>query len=274
MNFQNEDYIQYSNKKKNKETRSIAWYLTTHITLYILLIFFLIFFAWYTWFLVTHRYYIVEGPSMQPTLNEGIFRDTDSKDAVYINIYGKIEFGDIVVIEADYSIIKRVMATAGDYVTIVEDKSQYYVHRIPKEEMIETDDGLITDFGDSMARLEENERNFDYSIDYDAWFSSKEGVSVGEYIYEASFYNKFLKDSTYNTFTSENGLIYVEVPQDSVFCLGDNRGNSKDSRSYGFFDLDQVVGNVDIIVYDYSFGNRILQVIGFYYRQVEEFFAR
>lgn len=280
MNYQNEEYIQYSKKKKSKETRSIAWYLTTHITLYIVLIFFLIFFAWYTYFSVTHRYYIVTGTSMQPTLNSGILSEDESEDAVYVNIYGNIDFGDIVVINASNNsddIIKRVLATGGDYVTIARSGNSYYVYRIAKENVVLDENGVMTGslIEDVNARLQENERGgFSYSIDYTSW-GTEPGILQGGITYEAQFYNQFIADADEeDLFISGGGLIYVRVPEDHVFCLGDNRANSRDSRYYGYFSLDEIVGDVEIIVYDYSFGNRVLQVIGFYYRQVEEFFAR
>ena len=280
MNYQNEEYIQYSKKKKSKETRSIAWYLTTHITLYIVLIFFLIFFAWYTYFSVTHRYYIVTGTSMQPTLNSSIVLEDESEDAVYVNIYGNIDFGDIVVINASNNsddIIKRVLATGGDYVTIARSGNSYYVYRIAKENVVLDENGVMTGslIEDVNARLQENERGgFSYNIDYTSW-GAEPGILQGGITYEAQFYNQFIADADEeDLFTSSNGLIYVKVPEDHVFCLGDNRANSRDSRYYGYFSLDEIVGDVEIIVYDYSFGNRVLQVISFYYRQVEEFFAR
>ena len=280
MNYQNEEYIQYSKKKKSKETRSIAWYLTTHITLYIVLIFFLIFFAWYTYFSVTHRYYLVTGSSMQPTLNSGILSEDESEDAVYVNIYGNIDFGDIVVINASNNsddIIKRVLATGGDYVTIARSGNSYYVYRIAKENVVLDENGVMTGslIEDVNARLQENERGgFSYNIDYTSW-GAEPGILQGGITYEAQFYNQFIADADEeDLFISGGGLIYVRVPEDHVFCLGDNRANSRDSRYYGYFSLDEIVGDVEIIVYDYSFGNRVLQVISFYYRQVEEFFAR
>lgn len=280
MNYQNEEYIQYSKKKKSKETRSIAWYLTTHITLYIVLIFFLIFFAWYTYFSVTHRYYLVTGSSMQPTLNSGILSEDESEDAVYVNIYGNIDFGDIVVINASNNsddIIKRVLATGGDYVTIARSGNSYYIYRIAKENVVLDENGIMTGslIEDVNARLQENERGgFSYNIDYISW-GAEPGILQGGITYEAKFYNQFIADADEeDLFISGGGLIYVRVPEDHVFCLGDNRANSRDSRYYGYFSLDEIVGDVEIIVYDYSFGNRVLQVIGFYYRQVEEFFAR
>ena len=150
MNYNNEEFIQYNKKKKKKETKSIALYLTTHITLYIVLIFFLIFFAWYTYFVATHRYYIVYGPSMKPILNDTIADDRADlgTDAVYVDTTGKIKVGDIVVIEnvstESESIIKRVVAEEGDFVTIAQDNDgYYYLYRIQSAYIKENADGEI-----------------------------------------------------------------------------------------------------------------------------------
>lgn len=67
---------------------------------------------------------------------------------------------------------------------------------------------------------------------------------------------------------SENGLNYnyfnfkvgvdgieeVTVPENTLFVMGDNRSNSKDSRmeSVGFIPIDEVVGRVDVIFWPLS----------------------
>ena len=278
MKFSGDNFISY-NEKKKEEIKSIAWYLTTHITLYIVLIFFLIFFAWYTYFVVTHRYYIVYGPSMKPILNEQVADNDENSamDAVYVNLYDRIEVGDIVVINdvssSGESIIKRVVAESGDYVTIAKSGDNFYLYRIPKSMMSQNSNGEKESLlSDSNAIVLENESSSGYEV---IWDESSIYVD-GNYTYEYKFYDRFFSDSSFNYdyYTSQDGLKYVCVPDGYSFCLGDNRAVSADSRRYGFISNENMVGNVELIVYDYSFGNRVLEVIKYYYSQVEDFFAR
>lgn len=268
------------NKKKKDEEKSIAWYLTTHITLYIVLLFFLIFFVWYTYFVVSHRYYIVYGPSMKPTLNAQVadYDENSAMDAVYVNIYGKINVGDVVVIEGvsedSASIIKRVVAESGDYVTIAKSGENFYLYRIPASMMSHGESGeKVSLISDEEARVVEEKSVSGYDV---IWNEDSYDTSsvIGNYTYEIKFFNKFLLDSNFDYYTSSEGLRYVCVPEGYTLCLGDNRAVSADSRKYGFISNNNIVGYVELFVYDYSFGNRVLEVIRYYYAQVEEFFAR
>lgn len=283
--FNKEEFIQDIDKKKKEETKSIALYLTTHITLYIVLIFFLIFFIWYTVFSVTHRYYIVEGASMQPYLNASIApTDTSSsQDAVYVNLNGKIEVYDVVVIEGvsktSPSIIKRVVAKEGDFVSIAKSGNSFFLFRIDAEDMTLNENNEYTTLvSDENALVFENERNTGYEIRYDDWNGVDERVYNGVH-YDYGFYSQFIQgyvneSDAYSYYVSSDNLIYVQVPENSTFCLGDNRAHSSDSRTYGFISYDNIVGDVEITVYNYSFVNRVFEVIKYYYYQVEEFFAR
>ena len=76
-----------------------------------------------------YGYVTIQGTSMQPTLNpdpvyiqgQGTFQD-----AVFIKYTQDVDYGDIIVINVpeqdneDYSIIKRVIAKEGDYISIVK----------------------------------------------------------------------------------------------------------------------------------------------------------
>jgi len=290
-----DDFIQYSNKKVKDETKNLTLYFITHITLYIVLLFFIIFFAWYTVFVTTHKFYAVYGPSMMSTLNSqikpseiSVSRKT-SYDAVYVDTLTKPKVFDIVVVErpnAD-SVIKRLMAVEGDYITIAKGKTEsgedcFYFYRIANGENIE-------EFSDDDAKLVENRGENGYNIyGYQDWFDNRE-VSVDISVevegqvftnnYEENFYLTFLDgygktDVEFDYFVSNSGLIYVKVPEGKVFCMGDNRGHSTDSRENGFFDKNFVVGRAEFIIYNHNFVNRIWEVIKFYFSEVEKFFAR
>ncbi|MBR1890670.1 MAG: signal peptidase I [Clostridia bacterium] len=273
------NFIQFDKKKEKEENRNLGFFLFWSITLYIFLIFFTIFFSWYTVFVSTHKYYAVSGASMKPTYNVEI-SDTDGKtqkDAVYVNVNDKISVFDVVVIEtSNDSIIKRVMAKAGDYVTILagtyEGQSCFYYYRIAASDFKATDE-FRDSFVDEQAKLVED--NGEYHIaSYSDWGNNREQFIYNGKSYEKNFYEHFILGEEYNYFTSNDGVVYVEVPDGYVFCMGDNRGHSKDSRQSGFYKESALVGRVEIVVYNFNFGNRLWVVVKFYFSQVGKFFAR
>ncbi|MGN1201166.1 MAG: S26 family signal peptidase [Candidatus Caccovivens sp.] len=285
------DFIQYSEQKVKNETKNLAVYFILHISLYIVLLFFAIFFVWYTVFVSTHSFYAVQGASMKYTLNSQILDgDTESSyDAVYVNRLDSLRDYDIVVLNREGSspIIKRLMATEGDYITIAKvPDGTYRFFRIKNPTTEE-----LANISDDEAMLDEESGELGYRIrGYSNWkatcFETEDiAVDVGGQTlvnrYEDYFYGTFLsyygqEGAPYNYYVSANGLIYVQVPQGKVFCMGDNRGFSTDSRAKvnGFFDRTQIAGRTEFIVYNFNFGNRILEVVKFYFSEVEKFFAR
>lgn len=296
-----DNFIQYDQNKVKEETKNLALYFILHISLYIVLIFFAIFFCWYTVFITTHKYYAVYGPSMMPTLNAGITNIQNSSkqslDAVYVDCVTGLKDYDIVVVERPNSdsVIKRLMASEGDFITIAKGTTQdgedcFYFYRIKSG----TD---LTNFADSDALIkEENDENGYHIRGYQDWWANREVsleitvvLSGTEYksTYEENFYNTFslyecdnLTESgvfvgeKFTYFVSQSGLVYVQVPEGKVFCMGDNRAHSTDSRENGFFLKSNIVGRAEFIIYNHNFGNRLLEVVKFYFREIETFFAR
>ncbi|SIS47615.1 signal peptidase I [Salimicrobium flavidum] len=49
-----------------------------------------------------------------------------------------------------------------------------------------------------------------------------------------------------NDFTLEGVTGRIEVPEGELFVMGDNRRDSLDSRSFGFIDIQSIVGKVEV----------------------------
>ena len=303
MNDFSGNFIQYDNKKRKDETKNLALYFVVHITLYIVLFFFLLFFAWYTAFATSHDFYAVYNVSMKGTLNSEIAdndpdRDKKSLDAVYIDKYGELKIFDIVVLEntspSEESTIKRLMAFEGDYISIAQTQDANGNNILAFYRIAKGTDLNQETFDDESAKVDETSGANGYTIK-----SAQEWWNVfGRYVnsdltvdvngqtktvrYDEKFFEKFLKDfdaldqqtKNENFFISKNGMVYVKVPKGKIFYMGDNRAHSDDARDFGFADKTNVVGRTEIIVYDYNFANRLLEVVKFYFKQVEEFFAR
>ena len=303
------DFIQYDKQKVKDETGKLAFYFIANISFYIFLLFFAIFFAWYSVFVSTHIFYAVKGPSMMPVLNNNITQEqletlldgeleNLSFDAVYIDKYTKIRLFDIVTIHPkngkdDY--IKRVMAMEGDYITIAKSKNEkgedcFYFYRIDKNlvgsEVVIENGEILSDFDDEMAKLDEENGDIYKIRSAKEWFEkgerSDEKTVDGKpksYVYEKNFYNNFLSDyfdlGEKDEFAvSKDGLVYIKVPEDMFFFMGDNRAYSADSRILGFYDTNRIVGRSEFIVYNYDFVTRLWEVVKFYFSEMEKFFAR
>ncbi len=302
-----DEFIQYSKEKEKSEKKTTAFSLAVQITLYILLIFFAIFFIWYTAFISTHKYYIVSGASMKNTLNSSLALDDQkgTEDAVYVNTIAKIKVFDVVVAKRKTyntvnkkwetkDVVKRVMGMEGDYVSVAlhkddDGQERLYFYRIAKG----TD---LTNFDDESARLDERVNTNGYTIykdgQHDEWTERKDlttfldegGTSSDGYndvSYELDFFETFLEghlaeiaSGSDDFFVSDAGLVYVKIPKGMFFCMGDNRGHSSDSRNNGFYEMSQVVGKVEIVVYNYSFTKRLAKVVDYYFSEVAKFFAR
>lgn len=154
----------------------------------------------------------VEGPSMQETFHEG-------EPIVISNLFYTPKQGDIVVFQVPEPapsptrepIIKRVIAVGGQSVFINFDTWTVYVYEDP-DKMLKTESEIIA------AGIEPLDE---------------------PYIEAMRMYhlNERMKDS---------GIYPVQVEEGKIFCMGDNRNNSSDSRSAGLGQVDvrYVLGRV------------------------------
>jgi len=71
----------------------------------------------------------------------------------------------------------------------------------------------------------------------------------GEFI-EEEYLETYKQNHDDSLYTEDFNLQEVtgkqEVPENSLFVMGDNRTNSLDSRSFGFVTIDKLVGKVDV----------------------------
>lgn len=174
---------------------------------------------------------LVDGPSMQPTLNaEWSDKSTGKKDIVYVNKYDRdFEYGDIVVINAEEGrdhIIKRVIGVAGDEIDVViADNGEYKLEINGK---IIEEDYLKIDY----SRIESFEKDGNYML------------------YQKFHAMKINFPQLFQTRTVNGEIVEkLVVPEGEIFALGDNRHVSQDSTHYGTFEYSQIDGIVEEIRY-------------------------
>lgn len=252
------DQEEYVEREVKKMPRTVSAIFLVYVIIFVSII---------IWFIVfKNTYYIsdVQGPSMSPTLNSGV-ADNDSstkQDFVYVNMKKEPAREDIVTINTGNKlIIKRVIATGGDKITIrIADDGYYHVciQYAGSEEVIV---------------LEE-----DYIKSYSGWTSAKSAYPKDGQLYEYDFYNKFLNTTDVSVI---DGVYYYEVPENNYFCLGDNRAVSLDSRDKGTFKRVQIKGVAEIIVKNgckssgiSTFFKKIGSIISFYWKNTEKVLAR
>lgn len=142
-------------------------------------------------FIFGFRLTTVDGRSMEPTLHGG--------DRLLTTAFcADFEYKDIIVVvepnELNKPIIKRIIATEGQWIDVRYDEGLVYVG----------------DTKDTMKPLDEN--------------------------YTASLTDEELSEDLHE--------YPVQVPENHVFAMGDNRNHSIDSRSYrvGFVDENYILG--------------------------------
>jgi len=203
------------------------WKSIIKTTLYLVLIIVVSFSFIY---LASHYAKPVHGVSMQPTLNT---ESDESRDIVLINKFAEPTHSDIVIINVtsipfEYSgissettlIIKRVIAVAGDRLKLTYN-----------------DETETTQVYLNGTLLQEN---------YINTFTSK------------SLYLNFVSQTHWQTVLEKNDYGEVTIPDGMIFCMGDNRDNSRDCRYFGPVSLNTLEGVVDCVLPDGTFWNDAL----------------
>ena len=256
------DNGEYIEKQVKKIPKTLTYIFLIYLSIFLIIV------IWYFAFQSTHYISTVQGSSMKPTLNIGITSESQSEDIVYVNTSRKGSKGDIVVIENNNGhIIKRIIATEGDKVSIYITEDGYYHVSIV---YANTDDPIILQEEYVNSYSDWTKRGFYSSYVFD------NGIK-----YEENFYqNLIYEQGYYDNVSLIDGIYHAEVPEDHVFCLGDNRSVSSDSRVKGFFKESEIKGVADIIIKGgaleggASFGKRFSAIISYYWSEIEKSFAR
>ncbi len=148
---------------------------------------------------------------LQSSMEPSFYQD----DVVWVNKLKKPDYGDVILInhegfEAD-TLIKRVVGFEGDLLWVEQtdqNQNSYYLCRKRK--------------------------------------NSETAEKLTEESYNGNLINKMtgsliINNQGHNAIGEENAYT---IPENSVYCLGDNRNVSLDSRAYGAFNSDDVMGVV------------------------------
>ncbi len=187
-------------------------------------------------FSISHSMKIVEGQSMQPTINQNYVKNSHY-DIVLYNKFQQAKRGDIVIVnrkEQDTQhpfVIKRLIAKEGDKLNI---------------EWNETDQKLVVTLNDKVL-----DEPYTLKDSTDTTKDHKNSKNC------ANNFNKY--KSSWEVEILEDGSIVI--PKGCVFVLGDNRGGSVDCSEYGPIKESTLEGVVDTLIADGSFLNSALKFL-------------
>lgn len=193
---------------------------------------------------------IVNGYSMQPTINLYASGENGTlhTDTAYYRpaILKSIKNGDIVIINDSYSslghsLIKRVIAVPGQTISFAR-VGEPYIDVLPStgneclfSKIVTLIDGSVIDETDYMA---DEPMTFALNTEY-------EGTKY-------SFYNRISEK-----LTSSQVFSYT-LSVDEFFVMGDNRNHSTDSRRFGPVKYKDIIGKVSFLV---PYGKTLFEVV-------------
>lgn len=202
----------------NKNKSNVTYYLS--VTLAFLLSLLIVFYLYFSCA-------IIDGRSMENTLDDGQITIIQTKDY-------SINRGDIITLKhpADEKsfLIKRVIGVGGDKILFVKTSDgngvNLYIKKYNSDHFELQDESYIKE------PMLLNER-----------FGSK-------YSNVANYANSgFLEKLDLSSDNAKYYLNYaIDVPQGSIYYLGDNRNNSTDSRWYGTSEISSITGKVVLIL--------------------------
>ena len=174
----------------------------------------------------------ISGISMQPTINASYTDYSQKYDAVYYVKSNNYTPHDIVIIKNDDEhIIKRVVATAGETVSISRVAgTEVYSNNTPAfVEKVQVTISITDKNGNTRESKNYKELNTTF-----VFISEYNLDTLGDFDHYKQIDAALKAGLTFN----------YTVPDNTVYCLGDNRNHSDDSRLYGAFKLSQIQGEL------------------------------
>lgn len=171
-------------------------------------------------FVYSHEYYPVIGQSMCPTIN----RNADEENGVYVDTSNKGSFQNVVVAksptDSEKTVVKRIVGMPGDKLSFIEIDGITELYRIASgtTEIIKVSEPYIKNL--------EGNTHHKYTL---------ENVNPNLKTFEFVRFNDTIQK-------------FIVVGENEVFLMGDNRGNSTDSTTYGSVPQSNIVGKVDYLV--------------------------
>ena len=187
----------------------------------------------------------ITGESMQPTINADFTNYNKHYDSLFYSKSNNYIHDDIVIVNVhNENIIKRVVAVAGDTInfecipgTETYDSLENHLETVEIKITVNDKSGSTT-----------LQKNFTDEPTIFRFITNDNSEILNKY----EFYKQI--DDNLKT----HGSFSYTIPDNSVFCLGDNRNNSTDSRHYGSFDISQISGEVVLHI---PYGKTIIYAI-------------
>ena len=178
----------------------------------------------------------IEGISMQPTINVDFAPVTaaNNQDLVYYNKTNNYSVGDIVIINNDFdndTIIKRVIATGGQTITFKTSGEPSYIKYGGESQHDVVNLTIEITSGNETTQLKE-----DY-INESMIFQYVNSININEL-------GQFTQYTQMSDALKSNNSYSITLPENTFFCMGDNRSHSYDSRHFGYFSADDILGEM------------------------------
>ncbi len=211
----------YNQNMESRSTKFVRGLLCSVLAL--LSSFFLFIAGLNIYFYFTYTITPVKGYSMLPTINSNVASGSEAGDKIYINTRSKsFETNDIVVAHVDWyehEIIKRIVATPGDRLQILDKTDHFEV--LVNDELLYCKDR--------------------YGENIDEYKSG----SIGYYEKYLDFINNPANSNNVKTINNKR---YIVMNENEYFLMGDNWGHTTDSIEKGPAKKEELVGKVEYIL--------------------------